>query len=180
MESSPQPVGPSAWKWSPSGTRAGTCRSECTGLQGMGSHGSRRDADGVVLPNQPLHGGSIDVRAREHFDAGTDDQIDLLVDHVGREAELGDAVAHPAAQTLLTLEQGDIMVQSPQFVCSRQSGRTAADDGYLPAGGAVPGGRRLNGPRGASSAAARLRWQIDTGPLTFVQLCRPRSGRGWP
>ena len=78
----------------------------------------------------PAHPG---VAADLHAQGG--DHLDLPVQHILRQAVVGDAVAHHAAGLLQGLEHHHLVAQLHQVVGGGEPRRAGADDGRLPARG---------------------------------------------
>ena len=88
------------------------------------------DEHGVPVLIQYLFQG-VDAFVDEVDVADAGDVIDLLVDHLNRQAEVRNLRPHHAAQLRVLIEQGDLIAQHSQIARDGQRGRPGAQAGNL-------------------------------------------------
>ncbi|GAB1411338.1 hypothetical protein MASR1M97_00740 [Candidatus Desulfobacillus denitrificans] len=155
-------------------------------LQGQrrSGHAAGGEQHGVELLLQLRHRdlslAVADLGAGAHLHAEAQGVVQLDVEGVARQAELGNAVAQHAARALLALEDHHVVAEQREVVRRGDAGRPGADDGDALAGGriqalgdAVAGVLHVGGD--ALQVADRHRLAVAGPAVAALVLAGPRA-----
>ena len=92
-------------------------------------HGVEAGVEQALEGDLEAQGGVVD-----EADAGLPQGLELAVEHLLGQAELGDAVAQRAARLLVGVVEGDLVAALGEVPGGGEAGRAGADDGHAPAG----------------------------------------------
>ena len=116
-------------------------------------HGVEAGVEQALEGDLEAQGGVVD-----EADAGLPQGLELAVEHLLGQAELGDAVAQRAARLLVGVVEGDLVTALGEVPGGGETGRPGADDGDPPAGRHTRDQRRRRCGRRRRGAGRRSRW----------------------